>query len=153
VLEWIAGAFYPGRWLYNIVYTVLIIFFAFFYTAITFNPEDVAENLKKQGGYIPRVRPGKETAAYIDWTLTRLTSGGSVYLSAVCILPTILITSFNVPFYFGGTGLLIIVGVSLDTVAQIEAQLATRHYDGSVAMKGGRMKGRRQQLGGQGPWA
>ncbi len=152
VLEWLAGAFYPGRWLYNIVYAVLIIFFAFFYTAITFNPEDVAENLKKQGGYIPKVRPGKETAAYIDWTLTRLTTGGSLYLALVCILPTILITSFNVPFYFGGTGLLIIVGVSLDTVAQIEAQLATRHYDGDIAMKGGRIKGRRQTLGGQGPW-
>jgi preprotein translocase subunit SecY len=153
ILEWLSGAFYPGRWLYNVVYAVLVVFFAFFYTAITFNPEDVAENLKKQGGYIPKVRPGKETAAHIDWTLTRLTSGGAVYLSAVCILPTILITNWNVPFYFGGTGLLIIVGVSLDTVAQIEAQLATRHYDGVVGPRGSRIKGRRQSLGGQGPWA
>ncbi len=152
LLQWLSGAFYPGRWLYNVVYAVLIVFFAFFYTAITFNPEDVAENLKKQGGYIPRVRPGKETAAYIDWMLTRLTSGGAVYLSAVCILPTVLISNFNVPFYFGGTGLLIIVGVTLDTVAQIEAQLATKHYDGAIATKGGRIRGRRQQLGGQGPW-
>lgn len=151
VLEWVSGAFFPGRWLYNVVYLVLIIFFGFFYTAITFNPEDVAENLKKQGGYIPRVRPGKETAAYIDWILTRLTSAGSMYLAAVCILPTLLVTQFNVPFYFGGTGLLIIVGVSLDTVAQIEAQLSTKHYDG-VAQTKGRGKGRRQQLGGQGPW-
>ncbi len=151
-LQQLAGAFAPGRWLYNVVYTVLIIFFAFFYTAITFNPEDVAENLKKQGGYVPRVRPGKETAAYLDWLLTRLTSGGAVYLAAICVLPTILITNFNVPFAFGGTGLLIIVGVSLDTVAQVEAQLATRHYDGDIATKGGRIKGRRQQLGGQGPW-
>ncbi len=152
MLQWLSGAFFPGRWLYNVVYAVLIIFFAFFYTAITFNPEDVAENLKKQGGYIPKVRPGKETASYLDWLLTRLTSGGAVYLSAICILPTVLIATFNVPFYFGGTGLLIIVGVTLDTVAQIEAQLATKHYDGSVATQGGRIKGRRQQLGGQGPW-
>ena len=150
-LQWLASAFFPGAWLYNLTYAILIIFFSFFYTAITFNPEDVAENLKKQGGYIPRVRPGKDTAAFIDWTLTRLTSGGSVYLSVVCVIPTLLITNFNVPFYFGGTGLLIIVGVSLDTVSQIEAQLSTRHYDG-VASAGGRMKGRRQQLGGQGPW-
>jgi preprotein translocase subunit SecY len=153
VLQWLSAAFYPGRWLYNVVYAILVVFFAFFYTAITFNPDDVAENLKKQGGYIPKVRPGKETAAYIDWTLMRLTAGGSVYLAAVCILPTVLISSFNVPFYFGGTGLLIIVGVSLDTVAQIEAQLATRHYDGIVGPKGSRIKGRRQRLGGQGPWA
>ena len=152
VLQWLAGAFFPGRWAYNVLYTVLIVFFAFFYTAITFNPEDVAENLKKQGGYIPKVRPGKETAAYLDWLLTRLTSGGAIYLSAVCILPTILIANFNVPFYFGGTGLLIIVGVTLDTVAQVEAQLATKHYDGAIASKSGRIKGRRQQLGGQGPW-
>ena len=152
VLQWLAGAFFPGRWLYNVVYAILIVFFAFFYTAITFNPEDVAENLKKQGGYIPRVRPGKDTAAYLDWMLTRLTSGGAVYLSAICILPTILISTFNVPFYFGGTGLLIIVGVTLDTVAQVEAQLATKHYDGAIATKGGRIRGRRQQLGGQGPW-
>ena len=152
ILQWLSGAFFPGRWLYNVVYTVLIVFFAFFYTAITFNPEDVAENLKKQGGYIPRVRPGKDTAAYIDWMLTRLTSGGAVYLSAVCILPTILISEFGIPFYFGGTGLLIIVGVSLDTVAQIEAQLSTRHYDGVTASEGTRIRGRRQQLGGQGTW-
>jgi len=152
IIQWISGAFYPGRWLYNLVFGALIIFFAFFYTAITFNPEDVAENLKKQGGYIPKVRPGKETTAYLDWLLTRLTTGGALYLSAVCILPTVLISSFNVPFYFGGTGLLIIVGVTLDTVAQVEAQLATKHYDGAIATKSGRIKGRRQQLGGQGPW-
>ncbi len=152
-LQWLSGAFYPGRWLYNLVFAALVMFFAFFYTAITFNPEDVAEGIKKQGGYIPRVRPGKETAAYLDWLITRLTAGGAVYLAVLCILPTILISSFNVPFYFGGTGLLIIVGVSLDTVAQIEAQLATRHYDGTVAAKGTRGRGRRQQLGGgAGPW-
>jgi len=151
ILQWISGAFFPGRWLYNVVYAILIVFFSFFQTAITFNPEDVAENLKKQGGYIPKVRPGRETAQYIEWLLTRLTAGGSVYLSVICILPTVLISQFNVPFYFGGTGLLIIVSVSLDTVAQIEAQLSTKHYDGVVATSG-RVKGRRQQLGGQGPW-
>jgi preprotein translocase subunit SecY len=150
ILQWLSGSFFPGGWLYNVVYAALVIFFAFFYTAITFNPEDVAENLKKQGGYIPRVRPGKDTAVYIDWLLTRLTSGGAVYLSAVCVLPTILISNFGVPFYFGGTGLLIIVGVSLDTVAQIEAQLSTRHYDGVTASEGTRIRGRRQTLGGQG---
>ncbi len=144
-LQWLAGAFYPGRWLYNLTYVALIAFFAFFYTALTFNPEDVAENIKKQGGYIPRVRPGKETAAYIDHLVTRLTSGGAVYLSVLCVLPSLLVATFNVPFYFGGTGLLIIVGVTLDTVAQIEAQLSTRHYDGVVAAKGAR--GRRQPVG------
>ena len=151
-LEFIGNAFYPGRWLYNVTYSILVVFFAYFYTAITFNPEDVAENLKKQGGYIPKIRPGKETAEYIDRVLTRLTAGGAVYLAAVCILPTMLMTEFGVPFYFGGTGLLIIVGVSLDTVSQIEAQLSTRHYDGLVGGKGSRIKGRRQELGGQGPW-
>jgi preprotein translocase subunit SecY len=153
IVDWMSNLLFPGRWLYNVVYSIMVIFFAFFYTAITFNPEDVAENLKKQGGYIPRVRPGKETAAYIDWVLTRLTAGGAVYLAVVCILPTVLMTEFGVPFYFGGTGLLIIVGVSLDTVAQIEAQLSTRHYDGGASQKDSRLKGRRQQLGGQGPWA
>jgi len=151
IVQYIAAAFYPGRWLYNVAYAVLIIFFSYFQTAMTFNPEDVAENLKKQGGYIPRVRPGRETAQYIEWLLTRLTAGGAVYLGIICILPTVLMSQFNVPFYFGGTGLLIIVSVSLDTVAQIEAQLSTRHYDGVVAT-GGRVRGRRQQLGGQGPW-
>jgi preprotein translocase subunit SecY len=147
-VQWLAGAFNPGNWLYNVVYVVLIVFFSFFYTAITFNPEDVAENLKKQGGYIPRVRPGKETATYLDWLLTRLTGGGAMYLSAVCILPSLLITNFHVPFAVGGTGLMIVVGVALDTVAQIEAQLSTRHYDGVVATKGSRIRGRRQQVTG-----
>lgn len=142
-LQWLSGAFYPGRWLYNVVFVLLIVFFSYFYTAITFNPEDVAENLKKQGGYIPRVRPGKETAAYLDWMLTRLTAGGSLYLAALCILPTLM----NRNVSFGGTGLLIVVGVALDTVAQIEAQLSTRHYDGVVATKG-RIRGRRQQVSG-----
>jgi preprotein translocase subunit SecY len=152
-IAWISGAFFPGRWLYNVVYAVLVIFFAFFYTAITFNPDDVAENLKKHGGYVPKVRPGRDTAAYIAWIMDRLTAAGSVYLAVVCIIPTVLMTEFNIPFYFGGTSLLIIVGVTLDTVAQIEAQLSTKHYDGTVSSKGARSRGRRTQLGGQGPWS
>ena len=150
VMNYMNNALYPGAWLYNVVYAVMVVFFAYFYTAITFNPDDIADNLKKQGGYIPRVRPGKETAAYIDWLLSRLTAAGAVYLAVICILPTILYTDFNVPFYFGGTGLLIIVGVTLDTVSQIEAHLNTKHYDGFTGPKGGGVKGRRRRLGGQG---
>jgi preprotein translocase subunit SecY len=153
VLQTITGLFAPGRWLYNVVYAALVVFFAFFYTAITFNPEDVADNLKKQGGFIPRVRPGRETAAYLDWLLTRLTAGGSVYLAVVCVLPTVLMTQFRLPFYFGGTGLLILVGVTLDTVGQIQAQLSTKHYDALREPKPGeRVRGRRRSLGGQGPF-
>ena len=152
VIDWLTTAFMPGAWLYNAVFSGMVIFFSYFYTAIQFNPDDVAENLKKQGGYIPSVRPGKQTAEHIDRILTRLTAAGAIYLAIVCIIPTILITQYNVPFYFGGTSLLIIVGVSLDTVAQIEAQLATKHYDGVAGPKGSRIKGRRQRLGGQGPF-
>ncbi len=147
VLRWLAAALYPGAWLYNVVYVGLIIFFAFYYTAVTFNPVDVAENLKRQGGYIPKIRPGTETAEFIDRLLTRLTSGGAVYLAAVCVLPTWLINEFGIPFYYGGTGLLIIVGVTLDTVQQIEAHLMTRHYDGIDGPGGNRVKGRRRRLG------
>jgi preprotein translocase subunit SecY len=132
----LAQALQPGAWLYNYLYVGLIIFFAYFYTAMVFNPMDVADNLKKNGGYIPGVRPGKQTSEYIGHLLTRLTGAGALYLSAVCILPTILITRMGVPFYFGGTGLLIVVGVSLDTVAQVEAQLLTRHYDGLTGPRG-----------------
>ncbi len=153
VLEWLSNAFFPGRWLYNVVYAGLIIFFGFFYTAITFNPEDVADNLRRQGGFIPRVRPGRETAAYLDWLLTRLTAGGSVYLAVISILPTVLVTNFSIPFYFGGTGLLILVGVSLDTVGQIQAQLSTKHYSSlGGPSSGGRVQGRRRSLAGQGPF-
>ncbi len=146
LVDWVSSSFYPGRWAYNLVYGVLVVFFAYFYTAITFNPEDVADNLRKQGGFIPKVRPGRETVAYIDWLLNRLTAGGSVYLAVVCILPTILISEFDVPFYFGGTSLLILVGVALDTVGQIEAQLNTRHYDGGGAASV-RSGGRRRPVG------
>ncbi len=148
IIEALSSAFMPGTWIYNLTYIALIIFFAYFYTAVTFNPVDVADNLRKHGGYVPGVRPGKQTADYLDWILTRLTAGGAVYLAAVCILPTILITNYGLPFYFGGTGLLIVVGVSLDTVAQIEGHLLTRHYDGLMETKVGKgRKGRRRPLG------
>lgn len=153
--EWVqtvAAAFNPGAWLYNYTYVGLIVFFAYFYTAMMFNPVDVADNLRKNGGYIPNIRPGKQTADYIDHLLTRLTGAGALYLAGVCILPTILIRDYGIPFYFGGTGLLIVVGVSLDTVAQIEAQLLTRHYDGiqGPTGAGGSGGGRRRMLIGSG---
>ena len=144
------GAFEPlqdffqmDAWFYNTVYVLLIIFFAYFYTAVTFNPVDVADNMKKYGGYIPGIRPGKKTAEYIDHVLSRITFGGALYLSAVAVLPTVLVSTFNVPFFFGGTGLLIVVGVALDTVRQIESHLITRHYDGFAGAKGPRIRGRR----------
>jgi len=130
----------PGDWTYNIIYVGLIIFFCFFYTAIIINPVDVSENIKKSGGYIPGVRPGKSTAEYIDRVLSRLTFVGALYVSVICVLPVILSTRMNVPFYFGGTALLIVVGVSLDTVGQIDAHMVSRHYEGFV--KGGRLRGR-----------
>ena len=131
----------PGGWIYNIIYVALIIFFCYFYTAVTFNPVDVADNLKKNGGFIPGIRPGRFTAEYIDRVLSRITLGGAIYVSAVCVLPTLLIQRFNVPFYFGGTALLIVVGVALDTVAQMETHLLTRNYEGF--MRRGRIKSRR----------
>lgn len=131
----------PGTVLYTMLYVGMIIFFAFFYTAIIFNPVDIADNLKKYGGYIPGIRPGQKTSEYIYRVLSRLTFVGAFYLAAVCIIPEILISRFNVPFYFGGTSLLIAVGVSLDTVSQIESHLITRSYEGFL--KKGRIKGRR----------
>jgi preprotein translocase subunit SecY len=131
----------PGGWVYNVVYVVLIVFFCYFYTAVTFNPVDVADNLKKYGGFIPGIRPGRFTAEYIDRVLSRITLFGAIYVSIVCVLPTILIQRFNVPFYFGGTALLIVVGVALDTVAQMETHLLTRNYEGF--MRRGRVKSRR----------
>jgi preprotein translocase subunit SecY len=137
----------PGTWIYDVVYVVLIIFFAYFYTAVTFNPVDVADNLKKYGGYIPGIRPGKKTAEYIDFVLSRITFGGAIYLAAVCVLPTIITNEFNVQFYFGGTSLLIVVGVALDTVQQIEGHLITRHYEGFTGPRGPRIRGRRVATG------
>jgi len=120
----------PGYFLYDVFYVALIFFFCYFYTAVTFKPDDVAENLKKQGGYIPGIRPGKRTADYIDRVLTRITLGGALYVSAVCVLPSVLITRFNIPFYFGGTALLIVVQVMVDTIAQMESHMIQRNYEG-----------------------
>jgi preprotein translocase subunit SecY len=131
----------PGSATYDLIYVGLIVFFCYFYTAVTFNPSDVADNLKKYGGFIPGIRPGRYTADYIDRVLSRITLGGAIYVSAVCVLPTILVMRFNVPFYFGGTALLIVVGVALDTVAQIETHLLTRNYEGF--MKRGRVRSRK----------
>ena len=136
-----AGYLMPGRFVYESMYVAFIIFFCYFYTAVTFNPVDVADNMKKHGGYVPGIRPGKRTAAYIDKVLTRLTFSGALYVSAVCVLPSILISQFNVPFYFGGTALLIVVGVALDTAGQIETHMLTRQYEGF--MKKGRVARRR----------
>ncbi|MBW1711811.1 MAG: preprotein translocase subunit SecY [Deltaproteobacteria bacterium] len=143
-VEWmksVANALAPGSILYVLLYVGFIFFFCYFYTAVTFNPVDVADNMKKSGGYIPGIRPGKRTADYIDSVLTRITFGGALYVSAVCILPTLLIQEFNVPFYFGGTALLIVVRVAIDTMTQIESHRLTRHYEGfmkKVLVKTGR---------------
>jgi preprotein translocase subunit SecY len=137
----ISAAMSPGTVYYYICYIGMIVFFCFFYTAVTFKPDDVAENLKKNGGFVPGIRPGKKTAEFIDKVLTRLTVVGAIYLSTVCVLPTILISQFNIPFFFGGTALLIVVGVGIDTISQIESHLHMRNYEGF--MKQGRIKGRR----------
>jgi preprotein translocase subunit SecY len=141
------AALNPGEWTYNVLYVLLIVFFAYFYTAVTFNPVDVADNLKKYGGYIPGIRPGKKTADYIDHVLSRITFGGAMYLAVICVLPTIITQQFNVTFYFGGTSLLIVVGVALDTVQQIEGHLITRHYEGFTGPRGPRIRGRRMASG------
>jgi len=130
----------PGNMSYNLVYVALIIFFCFFYTAIVINPVDVSENIKRFGGYIPGIRPGKKTAEYIDRILSRLTLVGAIYVSAICVLPVIVSNSMGVPIYFGGTALLIVVGVGLDTMGQIESHLVSRQYEGFV--KGARVRGR-----------
>jgi len=138
----IASSMRPGNIFYELIYIGFIFFFCYFYTAVTFNPVDVADNMKKQGGYIPGIRPGKRTADYIDRVLTRITLGGAIYVSAVCVLPSILMTKFNVPFYFGGTALLIVVGVAIDTIQQIESHMITRHYEGFLKKGGTKAKGR-----------
>jgi preprotein translocase subunit SecY len=141
VTQTVSQALTPGSWAYESLYVAFIIFFCYFYTAVTFNPVDVADNMKKYGGFVPGIRPGKKTAEYIDKILTRITLGGALYVSVICVLPSILIARFNVPFYFGGTGLLIVVGVAMDTIQQIESHLITRHYEGFL--KKGQIKGRR----------
>ena len=131
-----------GSFLYLAVFSGLIYFFAFFYTAIVFNPQDTADNLRKHGGFIPGIRPGQRTAEYLDYVLTRLTTVGSIYLAAVCILPEILISQYAVPFYFGGTSLLIVVSVTMDTTAQIQSHLIAHQYEGLI--KKSRLRGARR---------
>jgi len=141
--EWmqkITGLLQPGGLFYDLIFVGLIIFFAYFYTAVSFKTDDVSDNLKKYGGFIPGIRPGQATAEYIDYVLSRVTLGGAIYIATICVLPTILSQFLKVPFYFGGTSVLILVGVAMDTVAQIETFLISRNYEGF--MKHTRVKGR-----------
>ncbi|WP_369696367.1 preprotein translocase subunit SecY [Oligoflexus tunisiensis] len=133
----------PGGWLYNVLYLVMIIFFTFFYTSIQFKPDDIAENLKKHGGFIPGIRPGARTSEYLGKIINRLTLTGAIYLSAICLIPSLITDSFNVQFYFGGTSLLIIVGVALETFRQIDAHRQSLRYEAfmkntSIRSRGGR---------------
>jgi preprotein translocase subunit SecY len=141
----LAGFFSRGDFWYYFLYGLLIVFFCYFYTAIVFNPIDVAENMKKHGGFIPGVRPGTQTADYLDFVMTRITLAGSLFIMFIAIMPDAIMASFKVPYlvasFFGGTGILIIVGVMLDTMKQIESHLVMRHYDGF--MRSGQIKGRR----------
>jgi preprotein translocase subunit SecY len=141
-LQQVASVLHPADWRYNLIFTVLLIFFAYFYTAVVFNPVDVADNLKKSSGFIPGIRPGKNTAQYIERVLNRITFAGALYLSVICMIPALLQKYLQVPFQFGGTGLLIVVGVALDTVQQIESHLITRNYEGFTGPKGPRIRGR-----------
>ena len=143
--EWLAtitAMLGRGSLLFLVLYVALIVFFAFFYTAIVFNPQDTAENLRKHGGFIPGIRPGQRTAEYLDYVLTRLTAVGAIYLSAVCVLPEILISQYAVPFYFGGTSLLIVVSVTMDTMAQIQSHLIAHQYEGLIRKS--RLRGARR---------
>jgi preprotein translocase subunit SecY len=142
-MEWLNERIQPGGFGFNTLYIGLIIFFAFFYTAVQFQPVEVADNLKKQNAFIPKVRPGKATAEYIDRVLSRITVGGAIYVAVVCVVPQFLQGQFHVPFFFGGTSIMIVVGVALDTVQQIESHLITRHYEGLTGPRGPRIRGRR----------
>ncbi|MFH1848146.1 MAG: preprotein translocase subunit SecY [Candidatus Omnitrophota bacterium] len=141
----LASILMRGGIIYNVIYALLIIFFAYFYTAITFNPIDVAENMKRYGGFIPGIRPGKATAEYLDFVMTRIVLPGAIFLAIIAVLPSIISSSLKIPYlvasFFGGTGILIIVGVMLDTLRVLESQLIMRHYDGFF--KGARIRGRR----------
>lgn len=141
IMQTISAMLTPGTLVYSLIFIGAIFFFCYFYTAVIFNPVEVADNMKKHGGYVPGIRPGAKTSDYIDEILTKLTFFGAIYLSFICILPDYLIKYLNIPFYFGGTSLLIVVGVSLDTMQQIESHLVMRNYDGFV--KKGRLRSRR----------
>lgn len=141
ILQRISGWFNPSSLLYNVLFVGIIIFFCYFYTAIIFDPQNIAENIRKQGGFIPGIRPGAKTKEYIDKVLARITLWGSLYISAICVLPMLLIAEFNVPYYYGGTSLLIVVGVAMDFMGKIESYLISRQYEGLMS-KAGRVKGR-----------
>ncbi len=136
----VVGAFAPGGFWYSIVYSIIIIFFAYFYTAIVFNPMEIADNMRRNGGYIPGIRPGKNTADFVEKILTRITLPGAIFFAIIAVLPWVLVGSFKVNYFFGGTGLLIVVGVALDTLQQIESHLLMRHYEGFL--KKGKIRGR-----------
>lgn len=143
VVQWLATNFSPGSWTYIITYAVLVAFFCFFYTSIMFNPKETADNLRKYGGFLPGIRPGSNTAAYIDYVLTRLTTIGAIYLVFVCILPELLRRYYpEIPFYIGGTSLLIVVSVTMDTVTQIQSHLIAHQYEGMI--KKSRLGGRKR---------
>ena len=141
-MTWITTHLAHGRPLFLVLYIGLIVFFAFFYTAIVFNPTETADNLKKHGGFIPGIRPGERTAEYIDYVLSRITVVGAAYLAIVCLIPEILISYAAVPFYFGGTSLLIVVSVTMDTVAQVQGYLLAHQYEGLI--KRSKLRGRRR---------
>ena len=141
-LNFVSAYLGHGQPLYLALYLSMIVFFCFFYTAIVFNPEETADNLKRYGGFVPGIRPGKNTATYLDYVLTRLTVLGAAYLAAVCLLPELLISQYAVPFYFGGTSLLIVVNVTMDTVAQIQSHLLAHQYEGLI--KKSKLRGRRR---------
>jgi preprotein translocase subunit SecY len=145
-LQAMAEYLQPGTWLYFVLFAVLILFFTYFYTSIIFNPIDIAENLKKQGGFIPGIKPGAKTAEYIDHVVTRITLPGALFLTAIAVLPILIADWINVPFHFGGTSLLIVVGVGLDTLQQLQQHLLLRKYDGF--MKKGRVRFRGRQFTG-----
>ncbi len=144
-IQSVQNALHPGSWMYQCLFVVMILFFAFFYTSVQFNPVDVADNLRRFGGFIPGVRPGKSTADYIDFVLNRITFGGALYLSAVCVLPVTIqsLVSNQIPFYFGGTGILIVVSVALDTVQQIEGHFIAKEYEGFSGRSEIKIKARR----------
>jgi preprotein translocase subunit SecY len=147
-LQRMAELFNPGTWLYYLLSAVLIMFFTYFYTSIIFNPVDLAENLKKQGGFVPGVRPGAKTADYIDHVVTRITLPGALFLTFIALLPIVIADGLGVPFQFGGTSLLIVVGVALDTIAQMQQHLLLRKYDGFMKKGRVRFRGRGSGTGG-----
>jgi preprotein translocase subunit SecY len=140
--QWLTTQLSHGRPLFLLLYLALIVFFAFFYTAIVFNPTETADNLKKHGGFIPGIRPGERTAEYIDYVLSRITVVGAIYLAVVCLIPEILISYASVPFYLGGTSLLIVVSVTMDTVAQVQGYLLAHQYEGLIRKS--KLRGRRK---------